>query len=402
MGGIGVSNASPFYLNMQNPALLARRGRFTAFEVGLIGQYKPQISQLRAGQTQSQRDFGANLNYVALAFPASSRWTMMLSLRPYTYVDYSTKSYGRVLRNNTNTIYEAEYTYSGRGAINKAAYTTGFRLGKNIYVGAEAGFLFGNITNNSDARVLINDVAPTSQQLNPQPQDIVVSRSNRVLYNDFVWRLGAGWRPKLSEKWSLNLGATIDPATRVGATETDVYQQVSLGTGTGGGGNSLSDEDTLRANVASSIRLPQQAHFGISIEQINKLMVGLDVGFQRWSQFQAVNGRSGNLLDAMTIGVGLEYMPKANSTKYWDLVTYRAGFQVNQTPYLVDGQRVKDVNGSLGLSLPMGSYFVNYVNLSVQGGQRGALVGSQIRERYVRFALGLSLNDWWFRKPVLD
>ena len=397
MGSIGVSNASPFYLNLQNPALLARRGRFTAFEVGLIGQYKPQISQIRAGATQSQRDFGANLNYVALAFPVSPRWAMSISLRPYSYVDYKTRSYGRVLQNNTNTIYEAEYIYSGRGALNKASYATGYRFGKAIYVGADVSFLFGNLTNNSDARVLINDVSGSATN----PQDIVVSRTNRVNYGDLIVKLGAAWRPKLNDNWTLNLGATIDPGTNINATETDVYQQVTI-SGDGSSGSSLSDEDTLRNNVSTSARLPQQAHFGISIERNNKLTVGVDVGLQRWSQYRTVSGQPGNLSDAITVATGLEYTPKATSTKYWDLVSYRAGFQYMQTAYSVDGNRVKDMNGSLGMSLPIGSYFVNYVNLAVQGGQRGVLTGSQIRERYVRFTVGFSLNDWWFRKSVLD
>ena len=397
MGSVGVSNASPFYLNLQNPALLARRGRFTAFEVGLIGQYKPQISQIRAGATQSQRDFGANLNYVALAFPVSPRWAMSISLRPYSYVDYKTRSYGRVLQNNTNTIYEAEYIYSGRGALNKASYATGYRFGKAIYVGADVSFLFGNLTNNSDARVLINDVSGSATN----PQDIVVSRTNRVNYGDLIVKLGAAWRPKLNDNWTLNLGATIDPGTNINATETDVYQQVTI-SGDGSSGSSLSDEDTLRNNVSTSARLPQQAHFGISIERNNKLTVGVDVGLQRWSQYRTVSGQPGNLSDAITVAAGLEYTPKATSTKYWDLVSYRAGFQYMQTAYSVDGNRVKDMNGSLGMSLPIGSYFVNYVNLAVQGGQRGVLTGSQIRERYVRFTVGFSLNDWWFRKSVLD
>lgn len=397
MGSVGISNSSPFYLNLQNPALLARRGRFTAFEVGLIGQYKPQISQIRTGATQSQRDFGANLNYVALAFPASSRWAMSLSLRPYSYVDYQSRNYGRVQQNNSSTIYEAEYTYSGRGALNKASFATGYRFGKNLYLGGDFAYLFGNITNTSDARVLINDVAGNA--LNPQ--DIIVSRINRVNYADLVVKLGAAWRPKLSENWTLNLGATVDPGTSVRARETDVYQQVTLSSSSGGG-TSLSDEDTLRNNSESSIRLPQQAHFGISIERNNKLTVGVDVGLLRWSQYRTVSGQSGNLSDAMTLAAGLEYTPNASSTKYWDQVTYRAGFQYNQAPYAVDGQRVNDVNGSLGVTLPMGAYRVNFLNLALQGGQRGALVGSQIRERYLRFTLGFSLNDWWFRKPVLD
>ncbi|GAA4404427.1 membrane protein [Nibrella viscosa] len=379
MGGIGVSYASPFYLNSQNPALLARRSRFTIFEVGLLGQSK-QLSQRVLDSQQSQRDFGANLSYLALAFPASSRWNMSLSLRPYSYIDYQTRQYGRI----PGTIYEAEYTYSGRGAINKASFSNGVRLWKNIFLGAEMSYLFGNVTNNSDSQVLINSST-----------DVQVTRIDRVNYSDLVWRLGAAWRPKLSENWTLNVGATVDPGTKVRARETDIYQQVL-------NGQSLSAPDTLRINQAGSVTMPRQLQFGVSIERNNQLIVGVDVGLNPLSQFRTISDQPGNLRDALHIAAGIEFTPKSNSTRYWDLVSYRAGFQYNKTPYAVDGRQLNDINGSLGISLPVGAYLVNHVNLALVGGQRGALTGTQIRERYVRISLGLSLNDLWFRKVVID
>ncbi|MGF7217591.1 hypothetical protein GGR92_003765 [Spirosoma lacussanchae] len=384
MGGIGISNASPFYLNLQNPALLARRTRFTVFEVGLMGQSKSLTQNLNGG-TQSQRDFGGNLGYLALAFPANSRWNMSLSLRPYTYVDYSTRQYRPI----GSTIYEAEYNYTGRGGLNKAAFASGFRIGKNIYAGAEAAFVFGNITNTSDSRVLINET-------NVGVQDTRVARLNRANYSDIVWKLGAAWRPKLSTNWTLNLGATYDPQTRINATETDIYQQTTLT------GLAISSPDTLRYGANGRATLPQQLHFGLSLERNNTFLVGIDVGFQKWTQFRTVSDQPGNLTDGLTVATGLEYTPKANSTRYRDLITYRAGFQYNQMPYRVAGEQIKDINGSVGISLPLGAYLVNHITVSVVGGQRGVLTGSQIREQYVLMALGFSLNDWWFRKQVVD
>ena len=90
MGEVGISNASPFYLNLQNPALLARRTRFTVFEVGLLGQSKG-LSQNIGNQLQNQRNVSGNLGYLALAFPANSRWNISISLRPYTFVNYNTQ-----------------------------------------------------------------------------------------------------------------------------------------------------------------------------------------------------------------------------------------------------------------------------------------------------------------------
>lgn len=384
MGGVGISSASPFYLNLQNPALLARRTRFTVFEVGLMGQSK-SLSQNINGGLQNQRDFGGNLGYLALAFPANSRWNMSLSLKPYTYVDYNTRQYRPV----AGTIYETEYNYTGRGGLNKASFANGVRVTKNIYAGVEASFVFGNLTNSSDSRVLINDASAGVQ-------DIRVARLNRVNYSDIVWRLGAAWRPKLSTNWTLNVGATYDPQTRINGRETDIYQQTSLG------GQTISAADTLRSESNGRSTLPQLMRFGISLERNNTLLVGVDIGLQQWAQYRTVSNQPGNLTNGVSIAAGLEYTPKANSTRYRDLITYRAGFQYNRLPYRVADAQVNDINGSIGLSLPLGAYLVNHVSLSVVGGQRGVLTGTQIREQYIRVGLGFSLNDWWFRKQVVD
>jgi len=379
MGGVGVSYASPFYLNSQNPALLARRSRFTIFEIGLLGQQKT-ISQLVQNEPITQRDFGGNLSYLALAFPLSSRWNTSISLRPYSYIDYQTRRYGKI----DGTIYETQFDYTGKGALNRASISNGVRVGKNIYLGADASFIFGNVASSSNSQVLINSTS-----------DIVVSRLNRVSYSDIIWNLGAAWRPSLGKDYVLNIGATFAPKSNLSASETDVYQQLLAG-------REVSGSDTIRSNVDGSVPLPQQVQFGITLEKNNQLAIGIEAGMQSWSQFRTITDQPGNLRDGLHTAIGIEYTPKPTSTRYRDLITYRAGFQYNKMPYQVDGTQLTDVNGSLGFSIPVGAYFVNHINLAFVGGQRGALTGAQVREKYFKVALGFSLNDWWFRKSVID
>ena len=379
MGGIGISYASPFYLNSQNPALLARRSRFTIFEVGMLGQQK-SISQLVRNEPITQRDFGGNLNYLALAFPLSPRWNTSISLRPYSYIDYQTRTYGRI----DGTIYETQFNYTGKGALNRASISNGVRLGKNIYVGADASFIFGNVATSSNSQVLINSES-----------DIVVSRLNQTSYSDIIWNLGAAWRPSLGKDYVLNIGATFAPKSNLSASETEVYHQLL-------GGREVSGNDTIRTNSEGRVPLPQHLQFGITLEKNNQLAIGVEAGMQSWSQFRTITNQPGNFRDGLHTAVGIEYTPKPNSTRYRDLITYRAGFQYNKMPYQIDGLQVTDVNGSLGFSIPVGAYFVNHINLAFVGGQRGALTGAQVRERYYKVAIGFSLNDWWFRKSVID
>ena len=379
MGGIGISYASPFYLNSQNPALLARRSRFTIFEVGMLGQQK-SISQLVRNEPITQRDFGGNLNYLALAFPLSPRWNTSISLRPYSYIDYQTRTYGRI----DGTIYETQFNYTGKGALNRASISNGVRLGKNIYVGADASFIFGNVATSSNSQVLINSES-----------DIIVSRLNQTSYSDIIWNLGTAWRPSLGKDYVLNIGATFAPKSNLSASETEVYHQLL-------GGREVSGNDTIRTNSEGRVPLPQHLQFGITLEKNNQLAIGVEAGMQSWSQFRTITNQPGNFRDGLHTAVGIEYTPKPNSTRYRDLITYRAGFQYNKMPYQIDGLQVTDVNGSLGFSIPVGAYFVNHINLAFVGGQRGALTGAQVRERYYKVAIGFSLNDWWFRKSVID
>ncbi|QMW06986.1 hypothetical protein H3H32_17480 [Spirosoma foliorum] len=380
MGGVGVSNASGFYLNLQNPALLAQRRRFTVFEVGLIGK-SAGLSQNISNTEQSQSNVAGNLGYLALAFPASSRWNISLSLKPYTFVNYNTQENTAV----PGTQYLASYNYTGRGGLNKATFANGYRITNNFYLGAEASFLFGNVTNSADSRAVTSTT------------DLLVTHLNRVNYSDVVFKLGGAWRPKLSDKWTLNLGATYEPKARIKAQQTDIYQQTSLS------GLAITAPDTIRLNSNSKATLPQQMHFGISLEKANQsLLVGVDVGLQKWSEYRTADNKAGGLFDAMTFASGIEYTPKPTSNRYRDLITYRAGFQYNQMPYKIGGQAINDVNGSIGLSLPLGYNLVNHITLALVAGQRGVLTANQIRERYVQIALGFSLNDWWFIKRAVD
>ncbi|MGV3557110.1 hypothetical protein [Larkinella arboricola] len=374
MGGLGTAYANGFFLNSANPALLVRN-RFTIFEVGLLGQSK----KLSDNRGQNQQDFGGNLSYLTLAFPVTKFWSAGIGLRPYSYVDYQTTQYQRI----PGTIYEAEYIYHGRGGLNKATLTNGFSLTKNLFVGVDASFIFGNITNDSDSRLLIGG------------DDITVKRSTLNSYGDVLWRLGAAWRPKLNKDWFLNIGATIDPMTKLSGSSVDTYQQIDAG------GTLISNPDTVSTQSKGSITLPTQFRGGIVLEKSQKLAVGVEFGYQPWSKFTNLGGTSGGLKDSYSIGAGLEYTPKIRSSRYIDLIPYRLGFNYATLPYSIGGKQPTDMNVSLGLSLPVGQ-FVNSMTLSLIGGQRGTVTEGQIRERYFKIGLGFSLNQQWFVRYKVD
>ena len=69
--------------------------------------------------------------------------------------------------------------------------------------------------------------------------------------------------------------------------------------------------------------------------------------------------------------------------------------------YAVDGNQVKDMGLTLGVSLPVYRYF-NAVTLAMNLGQRASLADNMIRERYVTFTVGFNFHDYWFHKQMYD
>lgn len=374
MGDAGVSNANPLYINSLNPALLARN-RYTMFDVGVMGQYKG-IQDSR----QSQRDFGGNLAYLALSFPVAPKWSSGISLKPYSFVNHQQNSYGRI----GDSIYEAQYVYSGKGGLNQINWMNGFQVTKNLNLGFDATMLFGNFNRSVTSQLRIGD-----------SRDYIVSRDDRLNFSDFNFRAGAAWRQKIKGDHFLNFGATYSLQSNVATVRNTTLEVLSSAN------RPITNPDTItQANL--SIKLPTTWRVGVSYEYLYRLTVNLDYERQNWSQYVGVSGNNESMRDGQSYHIGLEYLPKYNSTKYWDLVYYRAGFTFNKTPWVITGTNIDDMSVSFGFSLPVGQGFTNLINISFVAGQRGTISSQTFRERYGRVTLGFSLKDVWFRKFKVD
>lgn len=374
MGDAGVSSANPLYINSLNPALLARN-RYTMFDVGVIGQYKGLQDT-----KQNQRDFGGNLGYLALSFPVAPKWSAGISLKPYSFVNYQQNSYSRI----GNSIYEAQYVYSGKGGLNQINFTNGFQVTKNLNLGIEGTYLFGNFNRSVTSQLRIGD-----------GRDYIVSRDDRLNFSDVNLKLGAAWKQKLKGDHYLNFGATYNLQSSVAATRNTTIEVLSSSS------SPVTNPDTI-TQADLKVALPATFRAGISYELQYRLMVSADYERQNWSEYVGVSGTNDNMRNSQSYHIGFEYWPKYNSTKYWDLVLYRAGFSYRQTPLVIGTKPVDDMNVSFGMSLPVGRGLVNLINFSFVLGQRGSVSTQTFRERYGRVVVGFSLKDEWFRKFKVD
>lgn len=378
MGGIGVSNSNGIYSNQINPALLVRN-HYTMLEVGINAELK-NMQDYR----QRQQVLGGNYQSFNLTLPViPTRWTMSLGVRPYSAVNYETRSYRRL---NVLGVDSLIYAYKGAGGINKLTFSNGVRIGKELYIGLEMGFLFGSVNRNVGTQNLSDG------------QFYKIQLENQSNYSDFTFKAGAAYRKVLKNDIVLNLGATMDLTPKLNGTVLKRFVTYDLG------GLNVINSDTLVKSQSFSQQLPVASRVGFSVERLAHWMVGVDYIRTDWSKVDNNLGRSLVLPVSQQISVGAEYTPDFESiSNFFKRVTYRVGVSQTTTPYdfAGNGNYAKDRSVSFGLALPLRN-FLNYINVSYQIGMRGSLAKNSLEEQYQRVVIGLTLGDIWFRKIKID
>ncbi len=376
MGGIGVSNSNGIYSNVVNPALLARN-RYTNLEVGVNTEYKT-LQDYR----QQQRIFGGNYQSLNLTLPITNRWTMLVGIRPHSAVEYETKSYRRL---NLLGVDSLIYSYKGSGGVSKVTISNGVRIAKELYVGLQMDYLFGQVNRN------------VATQNMSDGQFYKVQLEDLTSYSDIQFKAGFAYRAKLKTDLFLNLGATIDLNSTLNAEQVKRFATMDLS------GITVINADTLSKAAGFVQQIPVSKRFGISLDKAAKWMVGLDYTYTDWSKVNNNLGRSTTLPTSHKVAVGGEYTPDIESiSSYFKRTTYRMGASYEKTPYdyLGNGNYAVDKNLSFGLALPLRN--LSILNIAYQVGRRGLITENGMEEQYHRITLGLTFSDLWFQKQKIN
>ena len=376
MGGIGVSNSNGIYTNMVNPALLARN-RWTNLEVGVNTEYKT-LQDYR----QQQKVFGGNYQSLNLTLPVTSRWTMAIGIRPHSAVEYETRSYRRL---NLLGVDSLIYSYKGNGGVSKVSISNGVRIYKELYVGLQMDYLFGQVNRNVATQNMSD-----GQYYKVQLEDL-------TSYSDFQFKAGFAYRVNLKPDLFLNLGATLDLSSSLHANQVKRFATMDLS------GLTVINADTLEKSAAFVQQIPVANRFGISLEKAAKWMVGVDYTYTDWSKVTNNLGRSTKLPASHKVSIGGEFTPDVESiSKYFKRTTYRLGASYEKTPYdfLGNGNYAVDKNLSFGVAFPLRN--LSFLNVAYQVGRRGSITENGLEEQYHRLTLGLTFSDLWFQKQKIN
>ena len=136
MGGVGIGFRDNKKINYLNPASYTSIDSMSfLFDFGIMGDYTNTETSLG-----NEPYYGAHLNHLAISFPITKWWAASIGILPYSKVGYSIKE-----EDYKNDIGFIHYIYQGNGGLSQLNLGTSFKIIKNLYLGANFKYLFGNL-----------------------------------------------------------------------------------------------------------------------------------------------------------------------------------------------------------------------------------------------------------------
>jgi long-subunit fatty acid transport protein len=383
MAGLAIVPDS-IHINLQNPAMYSSL-KLTSFSVG--GTFS--ANQLKTNQ-KDEKAQRTTLDYLAVGIPLK-KLGLGFGLIPYSSVGYNIRNSVFLNENRNRT----DNFYKGSGGLNKVFFGFGYQLAKNFSIGADVQYNFGKI----DTRSLSTQFALNSSNVYEQVQ-YSTRETNSSTASGVNFNTGLSYNTKLYKSVSLFSSLTYSPEATITLNNERFIAIVQSA-------NGILDtvDDEVEIQVANTkLKMPSKFSFGVGIGDTKKWIVGTELTFQGTSNF----GNRFNDIDNVTyenatrFTVGGYYIPNYKSfTNYFERIVYRGGFRFENTGLVINNQPIEDAAVTLGLGLPLRGAFSN-VNVGFELGNRGTQKGGLVREHYMNFSIGLSLNDRWFQKRKYD
>lgn len=387
MGGISVAtNSIGGYnsINVINPASYGKIS-FTTIDIGVSSDVDT-YSKLGFAD---QRNTSTKLSHLLFALPVTKSSALSFGLLPYSELGYNYKTtktnFGTGSSVDTNAV---NYIYSGEGSLSKAYLGYGVTLFKHLAIGANFSYIFGSLKQYQSTEI------PTLYGV----LDSRAEQDNHVKGVNFDY--GAQYTFDFSATKHFTLGYSASVGNKLSVDNTYIVSQYSHDA-SGNEGNAL---DTLvnQQNPSGKIQLPLISRFGIAYQSEGKFLIGADYTMGKWSNL-SIAGTNAGLQDSKMLNVGGQWTPNINAlNNFFALIDYRLGFIYEQTYLNLNDVNIKRTAVTFGMGIPLphdrASSAFYKVNFSAEVGQRGQLGDQLIKERYVNFHLGFTLNDKWFQR----
>lgn len=382
MGGVALGMRDGNQVNVANPASYSMCDSLTfLFDVGLSltnGNFNNTTNRMNVKT--------ASFDFLAMQFRAFKNIGVSFGFVPYSKIGYDYAAKHDIISDNYTDVTPYS-TFNGNGGLTSAYLGVGAKVFKGLSVGANFGYLFGNmshtITNSFSSSSVYSSIREYSSSIHTYKID-----------------LGMQYEQSIGKHDAIILGATYALGHEIG--DEAVRKDYTLNS------ESSTVEENTDATVKNAYELPNGFGVGLTYKHGTKLSVGLDYTVQKWGNvkyplttpngFESVKGY---LRDKTKIAAGLEYTPNNMSNNYLKRVHYRLGGYTT-TPYTrINGQDgAKEFGLSFGFGLPIQNIWNNrsQVNLTGQWVHVSPGVNQLITENYLKVVIGITFDERMFAK----
>jgi hypothetical protein len=354
MGGTGLAFLSGTSINLMNPASYCGIDSLMAiFELGLYGKYT-----IYSTKHEDQSLLNANLKYIMMGFRVTPWLATSFGFSPYSSVGYTINTKSPV----EGSTLEYPKTFSGDGGVNQVYLGGAINILKNLSLGFNAAYIFGNITHRESS------------------QAFSYSLEDATYISNFNIDYGLNYQFDI-KKLRYNIGLTYGNSKKLktkNVTTIETNYQTEI----------------LKSRIYK-YSIPQNIGAGFSVSK-GFFRAGVDYEWSNWENVEFTNSylRTRN---SSRYSFGVEFPSQGLNKGTGKMFLYRFGAEYRGSYMIIDNIPINYGAITFGAGIPLKGV-ISALNASVELGQNGTTRKDLFRERFVTINLDLSLWDWWFRK----
>lgn len=379
MGGAGIALRDPNTINYLNPASYSSLDTNSfVFDFGF--EYKANMLDSEDNTYYSD---DINFHHLALAFPITNWMGFATGIVPYSNGYYNlvnTVTEGDAAYNPV--IGEYENSHKGSGSYNNFFAGLGISPVKNLSIGVNFTYLFGNIERDNlflftDDNRQFNNISSENVRLYGYNLDYGVQYSAE-LKNDYIAAIGLSYSMKQAY--------------------TSEYEKIFARYAPYSGSDYSVDTLNFESGDNRTIELPREMGLGLSIGKKDVFLVAADYIMTNWGEVSFPDYEQ-YLVNSSTYRLGAQYIPDKNANyNYFNRVEYRLGGHISNSHLVVNGERLKEFGITFGAGLPLNrtrsriNLHIGYLNRS------GSFENGLHSENSLTVGISLNFYDNWFVK----
>ena len=366
MGGVAYAIRDHSQVNFANPASYTAVDSLTFIFDGGVSFQNTNFSNGSLKMNAKNSSF----DYVCMQFRAAKWAGISLGLLPFSNVGYS-MSEARSIHgaDNKNML----VSHWGDGGLHQLYLGAGFKILKNLSVGANISYLWGDVKHSR------METFPTDAS-QFEWKDVF-----NATISSYKLDIGAQYTHTFGKKHEVTVGAVYSPGHKMNTSATVTTTNSTV---------------QVRDSIAEN-ELPTTLGAGVAYTYDGRLTVSADVTYQNWSDVKYMNHKN-SLCDYGRVSLGAEFTPNPYGRNYLAHVKYRLGAYYSEPYYKVDGERAaKEYGLTAGFGLPI-PRTRSVLSLSAQYVRTDGSNPRFLNENTFRVCIGVTFNERWFFKRKVD